>query len=995
MHSVSDRKLIQGDRLGLYNREDVRKLLKKNGEDENSIQFTGNVIKINRHGRGQERRMLITKKSIYNLMPGSCVAKRVIDIKEIAGICTSTTSDEVLISIPGDYDYHLETELKKSICRHLRSLHHRLKGVWLPVHALSMDSLQSLAVTKNMAQEQRQKIQKRLMKAFADSAVANAQSIEDFDGEDEEDDDFRISNPDPSPLGNKHFLPTSSTPPAGARHSLPGRTPSPTRSGRSGSPQGSSVGNIGMITAERFSSENPASASHLKSGRDRKRSNTMMQTFFDSFRRGSKGAKDKKKDSISKIPESLAQFRVDTLRTNDTLNKKNRVQIDINPKRKSMNLSMSDLGKLPPLDHWNTDVSLKDFQPIRTIGESGYGMTVKVVRKATGDIHLLKLLKADEVFQNGKLPSVENERKVLLQVNHPFILRLHHSFQRLGYLGLVFQFTGNVDLYHYLQRARRFPEPVARLQVAEIALALGYLHKYGYAHRDVRPENILLDSEGHVKLTGFGLAKNTGPSQADFFPETDTFCGTIEYLAPEMLTNKSQHDMRVDWWSLGILLFEITVGIPPFYSRNIRRIYLRILNAKPRFPNYLSTHCKGVIRGLLEKNRKERTGTRNDYHEVLEAPFFQGFTEKKLVARNHTPLWNFATNVSSYRAPRPHNESLPPPSDGTRSPLPSPNRTRRRPSSREPRASRRVFLKMAPDSKPENSKNPSKEPKNIDTKILERTPTSPADFDLMSPRSRDAMAWKNTLDSAMETGSIGVPDRSKSPPLISRLDSASRIVTSNSYIFHDKTATNSGIQRDGTPPRLAVDSESDATTAPLDRVQSPVGALTRSMRSPSNKDKRSSLKKILVRRKDSKPSSPRAIAIQSSSRITDGVVGYNSMSGISSGTPPGLDHAIPRGSDGEDSLPARDSVVEYRDEKCETLQGVRSMIERLRAQLKHLEHKEAALVQAEVAPSDGFQKPLAPGSGTPSSRRPTKPEIAEFKSAMSQSSSRRSTHTFT
>eukprot|EP00954_Amorphochlora_amoebiformis_P007704 598177-Amorphochlora_amoeboformis.AAC.1 len=93
-------------------------------------------------------------------MPGSCVAKRVIDIKEIAGICTSTTSDEVLISIPGDYDYHLETELKKSICRHLRSLHHRLKGVWLPVHALSMDSLQSLAVTKNMAQEQRQKIQK-------------------------------------------------------------------------------------------------------------------------------------------------------------------------------------------------------------------------------------------------------------------------------------------------------------------------------------------------------------------------------------------------------------------------------------------------------------------------------------------------------------------------------------------------------------------------------------------------------------------------------------------------------------------------------------------------------------------------------------------------------------------------------------------------------------------------------------------------------------------
>mmetsp|Transcript_30951 Transcript_30951/g.57758 ORF Transcript_30951/g.57758 Transcript_30951/m.57758 type:complete len:534 (-) Transcript_30951:229-1830(-) len=210
----------------------------------------------------------------------------------------------------------------------------------------------------------------------------------------------------------------------------------------------------------------------------------------------------------------------------------------------------------------------------------------------------------------------------------------------MGYLGLVYRYTGDEDLYFHLQRIRRFPEERARLHVAEVVSAVGFLHRKGYVHRDIKPENILLDTKGHVALTGFGLAKNLGPSDGSEFPKSNTFCGTIEYLAPEMLTNKSEHDIRCDWWSVGVLLYELTTGRPPFYSRSITRICRRILNATPRFPPFSSKTCVSVIKKLLNKDRRYRLGAKRDSKDVFAHPFFSDYklNDASLKARSRVPV---------------------------------------------------------------------------------------------------------------------------------------------------------------------------------------------------------------------------------------------------------------------------------------------------------------------------------------------------------------------
>jgi len=149
---------------------------------------------------------------------------------------------------------------------------------------------------------------------------------------------------------------------------------------------------------------------------------------------------------------------------------------------------------------------------------------------------------------------------------------------------------------------RRFPEQTARIYVGEIALALGHLHAVGVIYRDLKPENILLDDAGHVCLTDFGLAKDLEPDE-----KTQTFCGTPEYLAPEIVTGAG-HDKAVDWWSLGILLYELTVGIPPFYSQNVNEMYSKIQHGVLRFPPFLTEECKSLITLLLNRDPKKEIG---------------------------------------------------------------------------------------------------------------------------------------------------------------------------------------------------------------------------------------------------------------------------------------------------------------------------------------------------------------------------------------------------
>lgn len=189
-------------------------------------------------------------------------------------------------------------------------------------------------------------------------------------------------------------------------------------------------------------------------------------------------------------------------------------------------------------------------------------------------VFALKILRKAEVIKLKQIDHVRDERRILSDVaGHPFITELITTFSDHDSLYMLLDYVPGGELFSYLRRHRRFPEEWAQFYAAEIVLVLEYLHddQGGVAYRDLKPENLLLDGQGHVKLVDFGFAKRLG--SRDSRPvETYTLCGTPEYLAPEVIQNKG-HTIAVDWWALGILIYEFLTGYPPFWHQNPIEIY--------------------------------------------------------------------------------------------------------------------------------------------------------------------------------------------------------------------------------------------------------------------------------------------------------------------------------------------------------------------------------------------------------------------------------------
>jgi protein kinase A len=237
----------------------------------------------------------------------------------------------------------------------------------------------------------------------------------------------------------------------------------------------------------------------------------------------------------------------------------------------------------PPLMSSNRKLTLADFRRVRTLGTGTFARVV-LVRPATGtesdrqNVYALKILRKTEVIKLRQIDHVRHERAILSEVSgHPFITNLLASFSDADFLYLLLDYVPGGELFSYLRKWRRFDEDMARFYAAEIVLVLEYLHEQqgGVAYRDLKPENLLLDEEGHIKLVDFGFAKRLGNNsneKGDNPVETYTLCGTPEYLAPEVIQNKG-HTTAVDWWALGILIYEFLTGYPPFWHQNPIEIY--------------------------------------------------------------------------------------------------------------------------------------------------------------------------------------------------------------------------------------------------------------------------------------------------------------------------------------------------------------------------------------------------------------------------------------
>uniref|UniRef100_A0A7S4N677 Protein kinase domain-containing protein n=1 Tax=Guillardia theta TaxID=55529 RepID=A0A7S4N677_GUITH len=248
--------------------------------------------------------------------------------------------------------------------------------------------------------------------------------------------------------------------------------------------------------------------------------------------------------------------------------------------------------------------SLQDFEPMKVIGNGCFGKVMMVKCKKNGKIYAMKTIKKAHVVKNNKVRHTLAERNIMQKINHPFVMKLHYAFQNNGKLYMVMDYLNGGDIFYHLSVSRRFPEERSKFYAAEVLMALECLHEHGFIYRDLKPENVLTDSEGHIRLTDFGLSKENFEEGMSM----NTFVGTTEYLAPEVLKQKG-YGKEVDWWSLGVLIFEMLTGCPPFYSKNRQMTFRMILSAELNVPEWLSPSAKAIIRELLVRDPAARLGS--------------------------------------------------------------------------------------------------------------------------------------------------------------------------------------------------------------------------------------------------------------------------------------------------------------------------------------------------------------------------------------------------
>ncbi|XP_076464763.1 ribosomal protein S6 kinase alpha-5-like [Babylonia areolata] len=285
-------------------------------------------------------------------------------------------------------------------------------------------------------------------------------------------------------------------------------------------------------------------------------------------------------------------------------------------------------------------VSMKDFELLRVLGTGAYGkvfLTRKVTGPDKGKLYALKQLKKASIVHKAKTTEhTITERQVLEAIrDSPFLVTLHYAFQTDSKLNLILDFVNGGEMFTHLNQRDRFEEQEARVYIGEVVLALETLHQLGIIYRDIKLENILLDSKGHIVLTDFGLSKEFMPN--DTSKRTYSFCGTIEYMAPEIIRSSTGHDFTVDWWSLGVLAFELMTGTSPFSSENPdentqSEVSKRILKIEPRIPDFLSSDMKDFIRRLMIKDPSKRLGARG-VKEIKRHRFFKGLNWEDLAQK--------------------------------------------------------------------------------------------------------------------------------------------------------------------------------------------------------------------------------------------------------------------------------------------------------------------------------------------------------------------------
>lgn len=256
----------------------------------------------------------------------------------------------------------------------------------------------------------------------------------------------------------------------------------------------------------------------------------------------------------------------------------------------------------PPSADWTLRLfRLADFVFGKTVGTGTFGRVRLVTLKDHDKYFAMKIMRKADIVRLHQVDHIFSEKFLLSRLSCPFIIRLYGTFQDKSQLFMLLEYAVGGELFTYLRRAGRFSLGTTKFYAAEIVCALEYMHNLNIVYRDLKPENLLLDARGHIKIADFGFAKVIPDNK------TWTLCGTPEYLAPEIILGRG-HGRPVDWWALGILIYEMMAGFPPFYDETPFLIYEKILAGKLEFPPHFDGSLCDLLIGLLQPDPQRRLG---------------------------------------------------------------------------------------------------------------------------------------------------------------------------------------------------------------------------------------------------------------------------------------------------------------------------------------------------------------------------------------------------
>jgi len=302
----------------------------------------------------------------------------------------------------------------------------------------------------------------------------------------------------------------------------------------------------------------------------------------------------------------------------DAILKKKQNEYGLDDEKKEIVGPGAQKGKL------DAGIKFKNLKILGTLGKGSFGHVQLVQDVVSGGTYALKAVNKSVIVETGQHQHIISEKNVMSQLNHPFITRLYQTFKDRDRLFFLLEPVLGGELFTLLRALTLFDTTTTRFYAGCVVLAFEYMHQLDIIYRDLKPENILLDGGGYLKITDFGFAKKMTS------PRTMTLCGTPDYLAPEIVAGKG-HGKGVDWWTLGILIYEMLASTPPFYDEDPMKIYAKIMTTDMNFPPHFSKPAVSLIKKLLNHKPTRRLGVvKGGSRKIKDHPWFEGLDWEKL-----------------------------------------------------------------------------------------------------------------------------------------------------------------------------------------------------------------------------------------------------------------------------------------------------------------------------------------------------------------------------